>query len=68
MHIISVLGALLIAALMLWGSFRGGLFLACYALVRDLFGFLLAMTLCEPLGSLLGTIVPTQYPWPAGCH
>ncbi len=53
---ISALATLIVLLLLLlsaYGGFRDGFFFTVYALMRNLFAFLCAMTFCEPLGRLL---------------
>jgi len=64
MTIIASLGTIFIIALMAYDGARNGLFASCYALVRNVLGFLFAFTLFEPLGGLLSRLFAEEHPGP----
>ncbi|MHC4480176.1 MAG: CvpA family protein [Planctomycetota bacterium] len=56
---IFVIGILVLMAL---AGLRDGVFFTLYTLMRDLFAFFCAMTLCGPLAWLLGRLISAAYP------
>ena len=64
MNTIAVLVALAFLGLLVYSGVRDGAFFSIYVLMRNLFGFLLAMALMEPLASFLMLFTPKWHPWP----
>ena len=64
MHIVALLGTLVLVGVMTYAGYRDGAFQTAYSLLRNLIGFLLAMTLFEALGNLLTVFFPKTHPGP----
>ncbi len=62
MSLIAVLLIIAIIGLSAFAGVRDGAFFTAYALLRNLFGFLLAMTLCEPLARWSTSVLPGGHP------
>jgi hypothetical protein len=56
--------ALALLVLLIYACARDGAFVSIYVLLRNLLAFMVAMTLMEPLASLVMLIAPEQHPWP----
>ena len=64
MSTIVSLVTVVLLGLLIYAGIRDGAFLSIYALLRNLFGFLVAMTLMEPLADLVSLVAPKDHPWP----
>jgi uncharacterized membrane protein required for colicin V production len=60
--VIATLLVVLVVGLSVYGGARDGFFFTIYALVRNLFAFLCAMTFCEPLARVLEQTLTRSYP------
>jgi uncharacterized membrane protein required for colicin V production len=60
--IIATLAVLAILVLSALAGFRDGIFFTVYALLRNLFGFLCAMTFCEPLARVAESLTTRTHP------
>jgi len=60
--VIATLLVVLVVGLSVYGGVRDGFFFTAYALLRNLFGFLCAMTFCEAFARVLEQTVTGSYP------
>jgi len=68
MHTVAVVLTLLIIAATAYGGYKNGAFFSTYALTRNLFGFLVAMTLFEPVGAVAAKVFGHAHPVPLYCE
>jgi hypothetical protein len=64
MTAVSILGVILVTALITYSGVREGAFVSVCALARDTLAFMCAMTLCQPAAAALGRLFMAPYPWP----
>ncbi len=64
MQTVALVVTLALMALMIYAGYRDGVFVGTYALLRNLFAFMLAMTLFAPLTGLLLVLLPGEHPKP----
>lgn len=62
------LAAFALLGLLIYSCARDGAFASVYVLLRNLLAFMVAMTLMEPLASLVMLVVPKHHPWPLYCR
>ena len=60
--VLATLFVLILLVLMGIAGYRDGAFFTAYALLRNLFAFVCAMTFCEPLALVLAKIISDSYP------
>jgi len=58
------LAAVVLLGILIYAGVRDGAFTSIYVLLRDLLAFMMAMTLMEPLASLVTLVAPKEHPWP----
>ena len=64
MTVVATLLVLVLIPLMAYAGYRDGAFFSCYAFVRNLFGFLFAMSFSEPLAKLVAGLTSDRHPLP----
>lgn len=64
MTTIAILGSLVALGALIYSGVRDGAFFSVYVLLRNLFGFVLAVTFMDPVAGLIGGIVGGAHPAP----
>ena len=64
MTTVAIIGVIAIILLVAYDGVHSGLYATVYSLVRNVLGFLLALTLCEPLVGLVTRFLSDRHPGP----